>query len=163
MSQKKQNLLTKESYEKMLQEVKELEEILIPTTIEQLKDAREEWDLSENYEYHSAKEKLNMLNIRLSELNELIKNSKIVEKNFEEKWSGNVVEYWSKVRVLIDGDKEHDLQIVWAWEVDLDGDIVKISFDSPIWIAIEWKKEWDSVKYKFSDWSKKTVKILSIK
>lgn len=163
MKQKKQNLLTKESYTKLITEMKELEDISIPNTLEQLKDARESWDLSENYEYHSAKEKLNMLNIRLNEIKQLVKDVKIVtKKSSEDNKQETTIQYWSKIVLSIEWDKEYNLEIVGVWEVEV-GSNTKISFESPIWMAIEWKKQWDSVKYKFSDWNRKNIKILSVK
>ncbi len=153
MEEKKIHHLTKEWYNKMVLELKSLKEEKLPLILEKLKSAIEQWDLSENSEYEQAMEEKAMTEARIAELEEFLKNVKIIENT-----NLDIVWYWSKVTILRD-EKEEIYQIVWSWEVDIFSN--KISLDSPLWIAIKWKKVWSKIEVDSPKWVYK-VKILKI-
>jgi transcription elongation GreA/GreB family factor len=62
----------------------------------------------------------------------------------------NVVRYQSLVTVEMEDGKVLQFKIVWSWEVDIFAQPQQISFDSPIWAAIEWHKKWDIVSIKLT-------------
>ena len=133
----------------------------IPETLEVLKDARSQWDLSENSDYHAAKEKLALLQRRISELEDMIEKVEIIKEDSTKKWIKNdIVKYWSTVVVEIEWDKEFTIEIVGSGEVSLDGN-VSISLDSPLGLAIDGKKKWDTGEMRLASGNKK-VTILSI-
>ncbi len=158
MATNKKKLLTKKSYDELLHELEDIKNNQLPKVLEQIKEAREAWDLSENSEYHSAKEKQVLLQVRIRQIEEMLDWVEIVD---EWQWDEHIVWYWSNVLLELDDWKQYEVTLVWSWEVKL-WDTLKISFNSPIWSAIEWKKEWDTVKVKLPGWRIWHVKILKI-
>ena len=75
----KKKIISRKWYDKILIEISDLKDIQIPETLEVLKDARAQWDLSENSDYHAAKEKLSLLNKRVSDLEFMIEEVEIVD------------------------------------------------------------------------------------
>lgn len=156
----KKNIISREWYEKILLEINDLKEKDIPETLEVLKDARAQWDLSENSDYHAAKEKLSLLNKRLSDLEAMIEQVDIVDEE-SLKQDSHVVKYGSIVTVDIEDDKTYTFEMVGTGEVAV-SDELKLSLDSPIGVAIDGKKSWDIAYMKVLN-TKKKVKILSVK
>ncbi len=154
----KKNLISQEWYEKITAEIVLIKDEQIPETLEVLKDARSQWDLSENSDYHAAKEKLALLQRRISELEELIEHVEIIKD--KEKTNDSVIWYWSKVEIEIEWDKPLMISIVWPGEVTV-LDECNISFESPLWAVLEGKKKWDTIDLKLTNTIKK-VKILSV-
>ncbi len=146
--------LTKEWYEKLLKELQNLKEKELPEVLSRLKSAIEQWDLSENAEYEQAMEDKNMLEKKISEIEDLLKNVKIIENA-----TMDTVGYGNKVTIERDGKKE-TYEIVWTWEVDIFNN--KISLHSPLWNAIKWKKKWATVTVDSPKWEYQ-VKIIDIK
>lgn len=155
----KKNLISRQWYEKILSEINDLKEVQVPETLEVLKDARAQWDLSENSDYHAAKEKLSLLNKRIFDLESMIETVEIIDE--DDVVDSNVVKYWSIVEVDIEDDRTYSIEFVGWWEVSVDTDL-KLSLDSPIGVALEWKKKWDVGYIKVLN-GKKKVTILSIK
>lgn len=156
---KKTNKITREWYEKLIQELSDLKKNKLPLVLERLWEAKAMWDLSENFEYKSAMEDKDFINSRILVISELIDNVEIIESEVK-KWE-KVVDFWSKVTVEIEWDKPYTVWIVGTWEISLDWEF-KISFDSPLGSVIKWKKKWDTVKMRLHT-GRKNVKILDIK
>jgi len=144
----KKKIISRKWYDKILIEISDLKDIQIPETLEVLKDARAQWDLSENSDYHAAKEKLSLLNKRVSDLEFMIEEVEIVDDE-------DIVESH------IEDDKNYTFEIVGGGEVSVWDDL-KLSLDSPIGLAIDGKKEWESWYIKILN-AKKKVTILSIR
>lgn len=165
MKDSKKNYITREWYDKLVAELKELREVKLPDILEKLAEAKAQWDLSENFEYKSAMEDKDFVNARIAELEKLLANAEIIEE--ESTWWGKgTVWYGSKVLLEIDGDKDtYTVTIVGTWEVkinDWSKDDLLISLDSPVWSAIKWHKAWDEVKMRL--WNdRKSIKILEVK
>jgi transcription elongation factor GreA len=155
----KKNLISRQWYEKILAEINDVKEMQIPETLEVLKDARAQWDLSENSDYHAAKEKLSLLNKRIFDLESMIETVEIIDE--ENAVDSNVVKYGSIVEVDIENDKQYTIEFVGSGEVSVD-DYLKLSLDSPIGIALDGKKKWDFGYIKVLN-GKNKVTILSIK
>ncbi len=155
----KKDIISQEGYEKLIREKTSLKEIQIPEIVEVLKDARSQGDLSENSDYHAAKDKLSLLKRRLGELEDILENVQIVDEEKIAKWSSSI-QYWSKVVLSIEGDKEFTVEIVGWGEVHV-GDSLAISLDSPLWKAIEGKKSWEHGEIKLLTGNKK-ISILSV-
>lgn len=157
----KKNIISQEGYEKLIAEITQLKETDIPETLEVLKDARSQGDLSENSDYHAAKEKLALLQRRVAELEDMIENVEIVHDESWKKWMKNdIVKYWSIVTIEIEGDKEFQVTIVGWGEVEI-GEKIAISLDSPLGVALEGKKKGDTGEIKWTNGNKK-VTILSV-
>lgn len=163
MKDSKKNYITREWYDKLVAELKELREVKLPDILEKLAEAKAQWDLSENFEYKSAMEDKDFVNSKIAELEKLLANAEIIEEE-KTSWKGTVW-YWSKVLLEIQGDKDlYTCTIVGTWEVkinDWSKDDLLISLDSPVWSAIKWHKAWDEVKMRL--WNdRKNIKIIEV-
>ncbi|HET7673804.1 MAG TPA: transcription elongation factor GreA [Candidatus Saccharimonadales bacterium] len=104
-----------------------------------IKTAREQGDLTENAEYHSAKEEQERTEARISELEHILANTEVISKPR----SGKKVQLGSVVKMKSKGGKEKVFQVVGTVEADpLEG---KISDESPIGQALLGKAVGDSV------------------
>jgi len=163
MKDSKKNYITRDWYDKLVAELKELREVKLPDILEKLAEAKAQWDLSENFEYKSAMEDKDFVNSKIAELEKLLANAEIIE---EEKatWKGTIW-YGSKVLLEIQWDKDlYTCTIVGTWEVkinDWSKDDLLISLDSPVWSAIKWHKAWDEVKMRL--WNdRKNIRIVEV-
>ena len=73
------NYVTKEGLEKLRKELDQLEQIERPRVSQQIAEARDKGDLSENAEYDAAKEAQGMLEMRIAKLKDTIANSKVID------------------------------------------------------------------------------------
>jgi transcription elongation factor GreA len=73
--------VTKEGLEKMKAELEQLETVERPKITQQIAEARDKGDLSENAEYDAAKEAQGMLEMRISKLKDVISTSKIIDES----------------------------------------------------------------------------------
>ena len=134
--------MTAEGHAAMLDEVKRLKTVERPKIIKAIAEAREHGDLSENAEYHAAKEQQGMNEARVAELEDRLSRAEVIDVT---RLSGGSVKFGAKV-TLIDEDTEAKVayQIVGEYEADAkDG---KISITSPIARALIGKSKGDSVE-----------------
>jgi len=73
--------MTEDGYKKLQQEIEQLESIERPRISQQIADARDKGDLSENAEYDAAKEAQGMLEMKISQLKELFLNARILDES----------------------------------------------------------------------------------
>ena len=160
MANSKKNYITREWYEKLVAELKDLETVKLPDILEKLAEAKAQWDLSENFEYKSAMEDKDFTNAKIAEIKWLLANAEIISDEGANQWW---VDYGSTVTLKIEWDNaEYKVKIVWTWEVAINWkDDLLISLDSPVWLAIKWHKAWDEVKMRL--WNdRKTISILKV-
>lgn len=153
--------ISREWYEKLIAELQELKQDKLPAVLEQISEAKELWDLSENFDYKNALEERDLINSRIKQIEDLIDWVEIIDDS-DKKSGVKTVWFWSKVTVQIEDDEPREVTIVWTWEVKYVAWETLISFDSPIWQAIRWKKAWETVKMRLNN-ERKDVKIISIK
>lgn len=123
--------LTKEGHAKLKEELKQLIDIERPLIARRLRDAIQMGDLSENADYHKAKEDQGFLEGRIQELEYLTKNATVVDTD---EVSSDVIQVGSRVTVQ-EGDYEPELFfMVGAKEADPRAG--KISNESPIGQAL---------------------------
>lgn len=132
------NYITALGLEKLKSQLVEVKQQLKEVTFK-IKEAREFGDLSENAEYHEAKNEQAFLAGKEMEIENKIKNAQIIEKDT----TADVVVIGSSVDIVDDGEKM-TYQIVGSEEADpLSG---RISVDSPIGRALMGKKSGDMVE-----------------
>ncbi len=154
----KKKEISQAGYDKLVVELKDLESVSLPDVNERIKEAREYWDLSENAEYNSALNEKQMIELRISELKEIIWNSIVVDST--KKW--NTVQYGSVVTFEVpEWSETHTVTIVGTAEINFEPELKHISLDSPIGLALEWKKVWDVCKVRSERW-RFDVKIVKI-
>jgi transcription elongation factor GreA len=134
--------LTQEGNDEIVRELKELVEVKLPEVIKRVETARGYGDLSENAEYHSAKEDQELTETRIAELQSILQNSVIV--NVKGKKSG--VSIGSIVHVTIKrGKSQRKQRLSICGEFEADPISGKISSASPIGSALLGKKKGDVV------------------
>ena len=135
MAEKKIIEITEEGYAAVLAEYNNLKDVLIPANIQALQDARSQGDLSENADYDAARDEQARLNARSLELENIIKNHKIIEVDKSKK-----VSIGKNVNITyVDLGKTFDFAIVAD---PING---KISSESPLGKALMGAKKGDTV------------------
>lgn len=129
---------TKEGFEALKNELKVLVEEKRPKLVERLTNARAQGDLSENSDYQNAREELDFLDGRISELEEIIKNAKIIKTSKDTATVG----VGNSVKVKVNG-QETVFHIVGEWEANPAEK--KISLSSPLGQALVGKTKGDKV------------------
>ena len=131
MSNEKQYPMTLEGKQKLEDELNTLKTVKRPEVVERIKVARSFGDLSENSEYDDAKNEQAFLEGEILELEESIRNSKIIEASAD----SNTVSLGAQVVLKdIEFDEVDTYMLVGATEADPDNG--KISNESPVGLAI---------------------------
>jgi transcription elongation factor GreA len=134
--------ITSNGYIKLMEEIKHLKTVERPEVVQAIKSARELGDLSENAEYHAAREKQGFIEGRIIELEDKSARAEVIDVS---KISGTTVKFGAKVHLLDeDTDEEHSYIIAGDYEADLKKGI--ISLHSPIAKALIGKPEGESVE-----------------
>lgn len=134
---KKEILLTSEGFLELETELNELKNVRRPKVIEAIKDARSQGDLSENADYDAARAEQAEVEGRIKELEYMLENAKIIQKE-----SSHIVGLGSTVTIsYVDDDDEEAYSIVGSMEADPFEN--KISNESPLGKAIIGKKQGD--------------------
>lgn len=156
MTVKQENFITKEGLEELKKELEDLTTNVRPEVINAIKDARALGDLSENAEYHAARDKQAIVEARIRELEYLIENSTIIKEG-----SKSEVSVGATVEIkYVDDDEVEEYKIVGSTEADPFEN--KISNESPIAKVILGKKVGDVVSVESPNGSYE-VEIVSIK
>ncbi|MEL7464197.1 MAG: transcription elongation factor GreA [Pseudomonadota bacterium] len=134
--------VTSEGYTALNDELKDLKSVQRPEIIRAIAEAREHGDLSENAEYHSARERQSFIEGRIKELEGLISRADVIDPS---KLSGDNVKFGATVTVADeDTDEEKTYQIVGETEADIEQG--KLNIKSPLARALIGKEEGDSVE-----------------
>ena len=128
--------ISREGYDKLRDEIRQMEEVDMPAIAERIKTAREEGDLKENAEYHAARETQGYMQAKINQLKTKLSHCHIVERTDGPK---DTVAFGTTVTVKVNGDDEQ-YELVGPGEEDYDGDIMKILTNSPIGAALIGKK-----------------------
>lgn len=131
--------LTQKGLDSLKSELEELKENKRPKAVDRLANARSQGDLSENSDYHNAKEELEFLDGRISEIEDVIKNAKVVKSS----GNGSGVSIGTKVTVKTNGET-NIFEIVGEWEADPINK--KISHSSPLGQALIGKGKGEKVE-----------------
>jgi transcription elongation factor GreA len=134
--------MTAEGYNTLIDEVKILKSVERPRIIRAIEEARAHGDLSENAEYHAAKEAQGWNEARVAELEDKISRADVIDVS---KLSGDTVMFGAKVSLI---DEDTETKVVYRIVGDTEADVKqgKISISSPISRALIGKKKGDSVE-----------------
>ncbi|HNS96684.1 MAG TPA: transcription elongation factor GreA [Polyangiaceae bacterium] len=134
--------ITPDGIAKLREELKQLRDVERPRISKAIGEAIAMGDLSENAEYHAAKERQGMVEARIKELEDKISRAEVIDPS---KLSGSRVAFGATVTVFdIEADKELTYQIVGADESDVDQN--RISVTSPIARALMGKECGDEIR-----------------
>jgi len=130
--------MTKDKVDELEQELKDLKTKQIPSLAKRIDEARQMGDLSENAEYHSAREDMAWVQSRVKEIKNILDNSQVISHT-----SDGIVQIGSTIKVKT-SKMEREYTIVGPQEADpLSG---KISNESPLGNAFLGKKTGDKVQ-----------------
>ena len=137
----KKNILTYEGLKRYENELQNLKVVKRKEVAQKIKEAREQGDLSENAEYDAAKDEQRDIELRIEELEKLLKNAEVV---VEDEIDLDKINIGCKVKVYdVDEDEEMEFKIVGSTEANSLQN--KISNESPVGQALMGKKAGDVV------------------
>jgi len=130
-----------DGYRAMEAELKQLKLHDRVDVVQAIEEARAHGDLSENAEYHAAKERQGMIEARINELEDKISRAEVIDPT---SLSGDKVIFGATVTLIDEEDKEFRYQIVGADEADVKAG--RISYTSPIGRALIGRNVGDEVE-----------------
>ena len=148
--------LTRAGYSALNDELKQLKSVERPAVIQAIAEAREHGDLSENAEYHAAREKQSFIEGRVKELEGVLGLAEVIDTS---KLSGPIKFGATVTLVDEDTDEERTYQIVGEPEADIEAG--KLNITSPLARALIGKEEGDSVEVR-TPGGDKSYEILSV-
>jgi transcription elongation factor GreA len=134
--------MTNRGYQFLMDELKRLKGVERPRIVQEIEEARGHGDLSENAEFHAAKERQSLLDVQIREIEDRLARAQVIEVS---KLSGDRVVFGATVS-LADGDTGEKVvyQIVGDHEAEPKNG--KISISSPVARALIGKSEGDEVQ-----------------
>ncbi len=136
--------LTPAGYEKLKAELDKLMKVERPSNVKAIAEARAHGDLSENAEYHAAKERQSFIEGRIHELQDKLARANVIDPS---KINHDKVAFGARVTVMdLETDKEQVFTIVGTEEADATNG--KISLSSPVGRALLGKKVGDTAEIK---------------
>ncbi len=136
--------VTKDGFARLEAEHKDLKSVQRPAVIAAIAEAREHGDLSENAEYHAAREQQSFIEGRIQELEAVLGRAQVIDPST---MSGNTVKFGAYVTIVDeDTDEEEKWQIVGDYEANTEEG--RLSISAPVARALVGKTVGDSVKVK---------------
>jgi len=130
-----------EGYEKLQNDVRHLKTVERPQIIDAIEEARGHGDLSENAEYHAAKERQGQIEAQIAELEDRLSRAMVIDPTT---LSGEKVVFGATVHLLDENDKPIKYQIVGQTEAD--ARVGRISYNSPLGRALIGRTVGDEVE-----------------
>lgn len=134
--------MTYQGHQRLLEELKRLKAVERPKLVREIEEARGHGDLSENAEFHAAKERQSLLDVQIREIEDKLARAQVIEVS---KLSGDKVVFGATV-TLADGDNGNELVYQIVGEHEAEPKNGKISIGSPIARALIGKCEGDEVQ-----------------
>ncbi|MFG1361493.1 transcription elongation factor GreA [Xanthobacter pseudotagetidis] len=134
--------MTAAGYAALEQELKQRQQVERPRIITAISEARAHGDLSENAEYHAAKEQQSLNEGRIAELEDKLSRAEVIDVS---KLSGDVVKFGATV-TLVDEDTEEERVWQIVGDSEADAKAGRISISSPMARALIGKKKGASVE-----------------
>ena len=134
--------MTAEGYSTLENELKHRQQVDRPRIIQLITDARTHGDLSENAEYHAAKESQSHNEGRIADLEDKLARAEVIDVS---KLSGDTIKFGATV-TLVDEDTDEERKYQIVGDVESDAKHGKISLSSPIARALIGKSKGDTVE-----------------
>lgn len=148
--------MTQKGYQFLMEELKRLKSVERPKVVREIEEAREHGDLSENAEFHAAKDRQSLLDVQIREIEDRMARAQVIDVS---KLSGDKVVFGATVS-LVDGNGEKVVyQIVGDHEAEPKQG--RISISSPVARALIGKCEGDEVEVR-TPTGVRTFEILSL-
>ena len=130
-----------EGHEMLQRQLKHLKEVERPENVEAIEEARAHGDLSENAEYHAAKERQGQVEAQIADIDDRLSRAMVIDPTT---LSGDKAVFGATVHLVDEHDKEIVYQIVGQTEADANKG--RISYNSPIGRALIGKQVDDEVE-----------------
>ena len=134
--------MTHEGYKALENEINQLKTVERPSVIRMIEEARAHGDLSENAEYHAAKERQAFIEGRVIELEDQLGRADVIDVS---KLSGTTVKFGATV-TLVDEDTNEKRKFQLVGDLESDAKRGRISISSPIARALIGKTKGDTVE-----------------
>jgi transcription elongation factor GreA len=133
--------MTAQGLTRLEDELRTLKGVERPSIIAAIAEARSHGDLSENAEYHAARERQSFIEGRIQELEEVVGAAEVIDPS---SLSGDSIKFGAHVRLLDEEtDKEATYQIVGVYEADIK--LKRLSISSPLAKSLIGKKKGDTI------------------
>jgi transcription elongation factor GreA len=133
--------MLQEGYERLQTEVRQLKTVERPSIIEAIEIARGHGDLSENAEYHAAKERQGQVEAQIADMEDRLSRAMVIDPKT---LSGDKAVFGATVHLVDENDKKVVYQIVGQTEAD--ARIGRISYNSPLGRALIGRSVGDEVE-----------------
>jgi transcription elongation factor GreA len=154
--------MTPEGQARMQEELKRLKSVDRPAIVKDIATAREHGDLSENAEYHAAKDKQGFIEARIKDLEDKLSRAEVIDPS---KLSGSRIAFGARVKVSVADEKGKPLEEEVAYQLvgPDEADIAQgtISVTSPVGRALIGREVGDEVKVKMPA-GMRTYEILDV-
>ncbi len=158
MAKAKKNIMTYEGLKALEDELQDLKVNKRKEVAKKIKEAREQGDLSENAEYDAAKDEQRDIEIRIEEIENILKNAEVVT---EEDGDQDAINIGCTVKLLdVEFDEKLEYRIVGSTEADVLNN--KISNESPVGVALIGSKVGDTIKVETPTGEMVSYKVLDI-
>lgn len=149
--------MTRAGFEALESELRQLKSEERPAVIRAIAEAREHGDLSENAEYHAAREKQSFIEGRIKELESIIGRAEVIDTS---RLSGSI-KFGARITIIDeDTGEQHHYQIVGEAEADIERGLLNIR--SPLARALIGKEEGDTVEVR-TPGGERNYEVISIK
>jgi len=150
--------MTPEGQARLREELERLKKVELPQVVKDIGVAREHGDLSENAEYHAAKERQGLIVARISFIEQTLSRAEVIDPS---KLSGNKVQFGARVKLVnVDTEEEVAYQIVGPEEADIKQN--RISVSSPLARGLIGREVGEEVRVQMPA-GPRTFEILEIK
>jgi len=130
-----------EGYEKLQRDVRQLKQER-PSIIDAIEEARAHGDLSENAEYHAAKERQGQIEAMIGDIEDRLSRAMVIDPST---LSGDKVVFGATVTLLDENDKKIKYQIVG--ETEADAKVGRVSYASPLGRALIGRAKGEDVEF----------------
>ena len=149
--------MTQRGYQTLMEELKRLKSVERPKLVREIEEARDHGDLSENAEFHAAKERQSLLDVQIREIEDKMARAQVIDVS---KLSGEKVVFGATVSLVDENGDKVVYQIVGDHEAEPKNG--KISISSPIARALIGKSEGDEVEVR-TPAGARTFEVLSVR
>ncbi|HET8534042.1 MAG TPA: transcription elongation factor GreA [Sphingomicrobium sp.] len=133
--------MLEEGYRKLNEQVRQLKQVERPTVVQAIEDARAHGDLSENAEYHAAKERQGQIEATIADIEDQLSRAMVIDPST---LSGKKVVFGATVTLIGEDDKKVKYQVVG--QVEADASHGRISYNSPLGRALIGREVGDEVE-----------------
>jgi transcription elongation factor GreA len=148
--------MTQKGYQTLTEELKRLKSVERPKVVREIEEARDHGDLSENAEFHAAKERQSLLDVQIREIEDKMARAQVIDVS---NLSGEKIVFGATVSLVDENGDKVVYQIVGDHEAEPKNG--KISISSPIARALIGKSEGDEVEVR-TPAGARTFEVLSV-